>query len=343
MLRPINQMRRAIWKALSHDVLTLSKSAAYSATLGLFPALLVVTTVLALVPSTLALTSELRGVLTDFLPGDTMSVVRGYFQVRHQHTLQAIVSAVLVSIFGNLGVMGSFMEGFRRAYDLPRNSRTAHRQRLVALGLVPSCLVPMACATLLVAFGHQIENWIVLNADHEFQSYVLVMWRVTRWVIGVGTTATVLSVVYHFGTPGRPHWRTVFPGALVSALLWFVTTLVFGWYVTRFADYSVVYGPLGTAVATLVWLYITAFSVFIGAEYNAQAFHARGALAGTAVEENALAQAAEDRKPEDQKPEDQEPENQEPGDWQPPADAGSLTEPTDGELVSPATPRARRH
>lgn len=56
----------------------------------------------------------------------------------------------------------------------------------------------------------------------------------------------------------------------MSAVVWFVITLVFGWYVTRFADYSVVYGSLGTAVATLVWLYITALAVFLGAEYNAQ-------------------------------------------------------------------------
>ena len=153
----------------------------------------------------------------------------------------------------------------------------------------------MACATLLVAFGHQIESWIVANANHEFRSYVLVLWRVTRWVIGVGTTTAVLSVVYHFGTPRRLSWRTVVPGALGAALLWFFATLVFGWYVTRFADYTVVYGPLGTAVATLVWLYITAFSVFIGAEYNAQAFHARGALAGDAIDENAPGHATKDK------------------------------------------------
>jgi membrane protein len=56
----------------------------------------------------------------------------------------------------------------------------------------------------------------------------------------------------------------------MSAIVWFVTTLVFGWYVTRFADYSIIYGSLGSAVATLVWLYITALAVFLGAEYNAQ-------------------------------------------------------------------------
>jgi membrane protein len=275
MLRPINRMRRAIWTALSHDVLTQSKSAAYSAILSLFPALLVVTTVLALLPETDSLTGEVRGVLTDFLPGDTMRAVHTYFQERHVRSVQTSVSAVLVSLFGSMGVMSSFMEGFRRAYDLPKGSWSGRHQKLVALSLIPSCLLPMVLATVLVAFGYEIESWIVANADHAVQTYVLVMWRVTRWVIGVGTTASVLAVLYHFGTPREQRWHSVVPGALGAAVLWFMVTVSFGWYVTRFADYSVVYGPLGTAVATLVWLYITAFSVLIGAEYNAQDAAAR--------------------------------------------------------------------
>jgi uncharacterized BrkB/YihY/UPF0761 family membrane protein len=64
----------------------------------------------------------------------------------------------------------------------------------------------------------------------------------------------------------------VLPGASGATVIWFLATLFFGWYVTRFADYTVVYGPLGTAIATLVWLYITCFSVFIGGELNAQVY-----------------------------------------------------------------------
>jgi membrane protein len=51
-----------------------------------------------------------------------------------------------------------------------------------------------------------------------------------------------------------------------------LATLGFGFYLTRFADYSVVYGPLGAVVATLVWLYISTVSVLIGAEFNAHIF-----------------------------------------------------------------------
>jgi membrane protein len=62
------------------------------------------------------------------------------------------------------------------------------------------------------------------------------------------------------------------PGASGAALIWFLATLGFGFYLTRFADYSVVYGPLGAVVATLVWLYIATVSVLIGAEFNAHVF-----------------------------------------------------------------------
>ena len=275
MLRFLQQLRRALLQALSHDVLTLAKAAAYSAILGLFPALLVVTTVLALLPQSDTLIGEIRAALADFLPGYAIDAIQDYFNMRHVRSVQAVFSAVLVSLFGCMGLMTSFMQGFRRAFDKPifdpaRTDWNVTRERITALVLIPSCLVPMALSTLLVAFGHQIEGWLIDIAAHSFKPYVLFFWRVSRWSIAIATTAVVLAVVYRYGTPRRQRWAHVLPGAAMSAIIWFVTTLIFGWYVTRFADYSVIYGSLGTAVATLVWLYITALSVFLGAEYNAQ-------------------------------------------------------------------------
>ena len=139
MLRPLQQLRRATLQALSHDVLTLAKAAAYSAILGLFPALLVVTTVLALVPQSDTLVGEIRGALADFLPGNTIDAVQDYFNLRHARSVQAVLSAVLVSMFGCMGLMSSFMQGFRRAFDGPifdqaRTDWNVRRERLAARG-----------------------------------------------------------------------------------------------------------------------------------------------------------------------------------------------------------------
>lgn len=275
MLRPLQQLRRATLHALSHDVLTLARAAAFSAILGLFPALLVVTTVLALVPQSDTLVGEIRAALADFLPGNAVDAIQDYFNTKHVRSLQAVISALLVTLLGCMGLMTSFMQGFRRAFASPifdnvRTEWNKTRERVTALVLIPSCLVPMALSTVLVAFGHQLEEWIIDVSAHSVQPYVLFLWRMSRWSIAILCTAVVLGVIYRFGTPRRQSWRDVVPGAVMSAVIWFVTTLVFGWYVTRFADYSIVYGSLGTAVATLVWLYITALAVFLGAEINAQ-------------------------------------------------------------------------
>jgi len=83
--------------------------------------------------------------------------------------------------------------------------------------------------------------------------------------------------LYHFGTRRKEQWFWVLPGSVCSTVIWFPATLLFGWYVTRIADYSMFYGSFGAGIATLVWLYITAFSVLVGAELNGALFRERRA------------------------------------------------------------------
>ena len=62
------------------------------------------------------------------------------------------------------------------------------------------------------------------------------------------------------------------PGAVLATFLWFPATMFFGWYVTNYANYSVVYGSLSAGIALLVWLYILSIIVLLGAEFNAQVY-----------------------------------------------------------------------
>jgi len=190
-----------------------------------------------------------------------------------------IVSAVSFSVFAGLGMTLSLMEGFRRAYHLPQQEWGFWQRRIRALLLVPIVLVPLALATLVLVFGRQIEAWMIDNADHEMQGVVLIFWRLVRWAISTAASVAVLGALYHFGTKRKEHWAWVGPGALAATLLWFPATLAFGWYVTRIADYSMFYGSFGAGIATLVWLYISAFSALLGAELNGVLFRERQARA----------------------------------------------------------------
>ena len=272
MARALEKIRLALLASLSHDVFGTAKGAAYSAILCLFPTILVLTTLLALTPESDTLRGEMRAAFSEVLPDDTMSLLHDYFTTQKERSEQVVASAIAVSLLAAMGMMLSLMEGFRRAYELPRHEWNFWVGHLVALALVPLCLVPMAFATVMVAFGHQIEQWVISNSYHALGPFVLFIWRIVRWSIGLFTTILVLSMIYQFGTPRRRAWRYVLPGASGAAIIWFLATLGFGFYLTRFADYSVVYGPLGAVVATLVWLYIATVSVLIGAEFNAHLF-----------------------------------------------------------------------
>jgi membrane protein len=269
---PLEKFRLALGTSLSHDVFGTAKATAYSAILCLFPTILVLTTLLALTPESDSVRGEMRAAFAEVLPNDTMSLLHDYFTNQKARSEQVLTSAILVSLIAAMGMMLSLMEGFRRAYDLPRREWGFWVERGVALAMIPLCLGPLAFATVTVAFGHQIEQWAIENSFHVLGPVVLFLWRIVRWSIGLLTTIVVLAMIYQFGTPRRRAWRYVLPGASGAALIWFLATLGFGFYLTRFADYSVVYGPLGAVVATLVWLYIASLSVLIGAEFNAHLF-----------------------------------------------------------------------
>jgi membrane protein len=275
-----------------HDVFTIAKAAAYSAILSLFPALLAITTLLALTPETDTLASEIRSVLNEVLPADTMDLAQAYFVSRHGHSLQVMASASLVAAMAAMGMMLSLMEGFRRAYRLPRRLWSIWHTRAVAAALIPICLAPMLFATAIVVFGHQIELWMIDNADHELRLYVLLLWRMVRWAIAVSTGITVLTVIYHFGAPRTHNWKCCLPGATMATLTWFAATLAYGWYVTRFAVYMAVYGSVAAAIATLVWLYITSLSILMGAEFNAQIYPKRELARPKRPEDNSTAEVS---------------------------------------------------
>jgi len=275
MPRLLRHFRKAVFLALEHDVLNTAKAAAYSGMLMFFPAFIVLTALIAKVPEGPTVVGEIRWVSVQILPADTVRLMLSSMQARNPHPARLIASGITLSIFAGLGLMLTLMEGFRRAYRLPRSEWGFWERRLRALFLVLIVLVPLALATLLLVFGRAIELWMVFKGGHDLRHLVLFLWRMARWSLALVTSLAVLGALYHFGTKRREHWLRVMPGAVAASAVWFPATLAFGWYVTRIADYTIFYGSFGAGIATLVWLYITSFSALLGAELNGVLFRER--------------------------------------------------------------------
>jgi membrane protein len=98
--------------------------------------------------------------------------------------------------------------------------------------------------------------------------------RVLTWLVMAAIVIAGLGVLYRHG-PSRSHARLswVTWGAIAAAILWLLASLVFQVYVANFANYSATYGSLGAVIALLMWFWISAFVVLLGAELNAEMEH----------------------------------------------------------------------
>jgi membrane protein len=268
MRKALRILRLAIWGSFQHDIFTIARAAAYYSILTLFPALMIVATVLASFARTRGYLIEIAKAMHQAMPPGTALGADPYFQAQTNIPLHILISACVITVFSASGIIVSWMEGFCKAYKLPYTWNVV-KQRTIAVVLVLATLVPMTLATISVAFGFEIELWVVVHTIKPLGPLIIVVWTLLRWTIALLTSIAVLTLIYHFGIPRWQAWYRVVPGATVATILWFCATELFGWYMVNFATYNAIYGPLGAAIALLVWMYILSLIVLLGAEFNA--------------------------------------------------------------------------
>lgn len=268
MLRFLKDVQVAFLNTLEHDQFAVAKAAAYSAILTLFPAALLIASILTASHSTLSFVREISYAIGGIMPAGTAPSILTFFEGRKPAPVRMIVTTSVITLWTGSGVMISWMEGFRRAYQMPKIWKIG-TERMVSFLLVLMAGFPMAFASFLLAFGYQIEHWLAFHANRDLDLYILAMWTVVRWLLAVATTIAVVALIYHHGLPRTQPWHRVVPGSILATGLWFASTTIFGWYLRHYADYGVIYGSLGTAIALLIWLYLVSLVVLIGAEFNA--------------------------------------------------------------------------
>src|SRR5712691_1515387 len=174
MLRFFRLLRLAFWRAFVHDSFATAKASAYSSILTFFPVLLIVGSGLASWRKGAPYLREITYALGSILPAGG-STALGYLKGAAQHPAGLLTTTSIVTLWTASGVMISWMEGFRRCYELPKTWGLV-QERLIAFLLVVFALVPMTFATLLVAVGSKFETRLLSYIDPDFSVYILLLW-----------------------------------------------------------------------------------------------------------------------------------------------------------------------
>jgi membrane protein len=270
MFRFVRLLRLALWRAFVHDAFATAKAAAYSSIFTFFPVLLIIGSGLASWRKGAPYLREISYALGSILPAGGNTALT-YLKGTAHHPLGLVTTTSVITLWTASGVMISWMDGFRRCYELPKTWGLV-KERLIAFLLVVFALIPMTFATILVAVGSKFETRLLPYLDPDFSPYVLVLWGAMRWLIATLTSIAVIALIYHHAVPRTQPWHSVIPGAILATVLWFSVTVGFRGYLQHFGDFTTIYGSLGAAMALLVWMYMISLVVLVGAEFNALLF-----------------------------------------------------------------------
>jgi membrane protein len=272
MRRLLRLLGISFGRAFVHDSFAIAKASAYSSILTFFPALVILGSVLANWRKGAPYLREISYALGSILPvGDNTGVVLNYLRGAGKHPVGFLLTTAVITLWTASGVMISWMEGFRRCYELPKTWGLV-QERLIAFLLVVFALIPMTFSTILVAVGSKFETRLVPYLDPDFSPYVLLLWGAIRWMIATLTAIAVIALIYHHAVPRTQPWHSVIPGAVFGTVVWFSVTVGFRFYLQHFGDFTTIYGSLGVGMALLVWMYLISLVVLVGAEFNALLF-----------------------------------------------------------------------
>ncbi|MHA3980200.1 YihY/virulence factor BrkB family protein [Halovulum sp. GXIMD14794] len=177
----------------------------------------------------------------------------------------AALAGILLAVYSASKGVSAFMQGLNVAYE-EEETRGFLRRTLTVLVLT---LVMVLGAAAGIAAGPLVPALLALV---ELGAVTELLVAAARWLVLALVATCGIAVLYRYGPSRAPaQWTWLMPGALLASALWLAASVGFSIYAENFATYNESFGALAGVVILLMWLWISAYVLLLGAELNAEA------------------------------------------------------------------------
>jgi membrane protein len=264
--RRFELVRRIKDVARDDNLSLLAAGVAFFMMLAIVPALVAVVSIYGLVAEPSEVEGQV-GDLTEALPTEARDLIvtqlRDVVRTSSTGLGFAAVGGIAVALWSASSGMKQMIQAIDAVYH--GNRRGFLKLRALSLLLALAGIVFFVVALFLITVLPSVL------ADTGLADVARYAVNVLRFAFVFGGMLFGLDVLYAIGASGDDRaWRWLTPGAIFAALAWVVTSALFSIYTANFGEYNETYGTLGAVVILLIWLYLTALMVLIGAEINAE-------------------------------------------------------------------------
>jgi membrane protein len=286
---PLYIFVHSILEMSEKDGFEISGYIAYSAMFALFPFLIFLTSLGAVLGSDQAAQSFIDNIVI-YLPKDVSNtLVPVVKQVISAPRGGLLTLGLLTSIWSAASGVDALRMALNRAYLARESRHYVWRKAQSILFVFGGVVVAFAVSILIILgpyvlgilrylisligraghFSPLIEKYLPLIDDNA------AIWHVGRYVVGLLLLTGALVLSHRWLPNRRLAWRDIIPGAAFTTILWIVSATAFSYYLGKFAHYGATYGSLGGVIVTLLFFYLTAVVFILGGEVNATVWHRR--------------------------------------------------------------------
>ncbi|GAB1510592.1 YihY/virulence factor BrkB family protein [Actinophytocola sp. KF-1] len=239
----------------------------YYSVLSLFPAVLVLASLIGLVGDPDKLADNLRQFAPTQAQDTLVDVVKQLAGSASIAGPLAIIS-LLSALWAASGYLGGFIRASNAIYDV-EEGRPIWKTVPLRIALTLTMMVLLT----LTAVGVVLSGGIADRVGHAlgFGSTGIVVWNIAKWPVLAVLVSLAIAILY-WAAPNvrQPGFRWITPGSLVAIVVWAAASAGFAIYVANFASYNKVYGSLAGVVVFLIWLWLSNLAILFGAEFDAE-------------------------------------------------------------------------
>lgn len=262
---------RNVWREVGQDNLfALAAALAYAWLFAVFPLLIFLLTLVAYVPEHWKVNArEHLGEAVDHILSKNAAniIMENLDRVMRQPKTGLLSVGAALTLWAASGGVAMTMSALDAAYDAPK-IRPFYKQRPLAVLLTFVLMALIFCVLILLPVGTQILRW--LSRHGSTTSFFVWSINITRYGLALMLMFCVLATLYRFGTNVKQRLVFISPGALFTVIVWFVLGQTFRFYVDKFGKYEKTYGTVGGVTIILLFFYLDALVMLIGAEINAE-------------------------------------------------------------------------
>ncbi|ART67342.1 ribonuclease BN [Mycobacterium dioxanotrophicus] len=262
----------------------LAAALTYYAVLSLFPALLVMVSLLGVFGQGERTVNALIEAAGNVAPASALDILRPTVKqvVESPSAGLTLVVGVLGALWSASGYIGAFGRSMNRIYEIAEG-RPAWKLRPMQLLLTLGALILAAAVALMLAISGPVAATVgrTLGLGDVAQT----LWAVAKWPVVLVLVSVAVAILYYAAPNVRqPKFRWLSIGSAVAIVVWVLASVGFGFYVSNFGSYNKTYGTLAGVIVFLLWLWLTNLALLFGAELDAELERGRQLQAGIPAE-----------------------------------------------------------